>query len=90
MPGYTDTSKRVRKFILDRMLETGRAPHVGNMVRALGLSRVEVLNSLQELERGRCLLMEKGTENIRMFHPFANITTAYEIELEGQRKWHGE
>lgn len=87
---FSETTKRVRKLLLDDMIKTGRAPNVGRIMRELGLAKVEVMQSLQELEAGVCVVMEPKTENIRMVHPFANITTPYEVEVEGGRKWYAE
>ena len=87
---YSETAKRVRKLLLDEMIKSGRAPNVGGIVRELGFSKAEVMESLQELESGVCIVMEPKTENIRMVHPFANIATPYEVEVEGERKWYAE
>jgi len=87
---FSETTKRVRKFLLDSMIESGRAPNVGRILSQLRLSRDEVMQSLQELEAGVCIVMEPNTENIRMVHPFANITTPYEMEVDGERKWYAE
>ena len=87
---FSETTKRIRKFLLDEMIKSGRAPNVGRIMRELGLAKAEVMQSLQELEAGVCIVMEPKTENIRMVHPFANITTAYEVEVEGERKWYAE
>ena len=87
---FDETTKRVRKLLLDSMIESGRAPNVGIIVRELGLPKADVMTSLRRLARGGCILMEPKTENIRMIHPFANITTPFEIEIGHERKWYGE
>ena len=86
----SETAKRVRKHLLDEMIRSGRAPNVGGMMRELSLSKAEVMQSLEELQAGMCIVMEPKTENVRMVHPFANITTPYEVEVEGERKWYAE
>jgi len=87
---FNETTKRIRKLLLDDMIKSGRAPNVGRIMRELGFSKADIMQSLEELQAGMCIVMEPKTENIRMVHPFANITTAYEVELEGERKWYGE
>ena len=87
---FSETTKRVRKFLLNEMIKSGRAPNVGRIVRELGFAKAQVMQSLRELEGGMCIVMEPKTENIRMVHPFANITTPYEVEVEGERKWYAE
>lgn len=87
---FGETTKRIRKLLLDEIIKSGRAPNVGRIVRELGFSKAEITQSLQELQAGICIVMEPKTENIRMVHPFANITTAYEVEVEGEKKWYAE
>ncbi len=87
---FSETTKRTRKFLLDEMIKSGRAPNAGKTMRELGISKAEVMQSLQELEAGLCIVMEPRTANIRMVHPFANISTPYEVEIEGERKWYAE
>ena len=90
MPEFDETTKRVRKLLLDYMILSGRAPNVGRIMMELNLPKADVMESLRRLQRGACIVMEPMTENIRMVHPFANITTPYEIEIEGERKWYAE
>ena len=90
MPEFDETTKRVRKLLLDSMIESGRAPNVGKMVRELDLPKADVMTSLRRLARSGCILMEPKTENIRMVHPFANITTPFEVEIEHEKKWYAE
>jgi len=87
---FGETTKRIRKLLLDEIIKSGRAPNVGRIVGELGFSKAEITQSLQELQAGICIVMEPKTENIRMVHPFANITTAYEVEVEGEKKWYAE
>jgi len=87
---FSETTKQVRKFLLDEMIKAGRAPNAGRIMRERGLSRAEVMQPLKGLQAGACIVMEPNTENIRMVHPFANITTPYEVEVEGERKWYAE
>lgn len=86
----SETAKRLRKHLIDEMIRSGRAPNVGGMMRELRLSKAEVMQSLEELQTGVCIVMEQNTENVRMVHPFANITTPYEVEVEGEKKWYAE
>jgi hypothetical protein len=90
MPEFDETTKQVRRLLLDYMVESGRAPNVGRIMMELNLPKADVMQSLHKLVRGTCIVMEPMTENIRMVHPFANITTPYEIEIEGKRRWYAE
>jgi hypothetical protein len=88
MAEYTPTAKRVKKLLYDKLLATGRAPNVGRIGRELGITPQEVLAAIKEL--WRVAVLQPRTENILMVHPFSNITTPYEIEVDGQRKWYAE
>ena len=90
MPEFDETTKRVRKLLLDRMIESGRAPNVGSIMGELKLPKADVITSLRRLGRGGCIVMGPMTENIRMVHPFANTTTPFEVEIGGERKWYAE
>jgi hypothetical protein len=90
MMEFDETTKRVRKLLLDYMIQSGRAPNVGKMMMELNLPKADVMMSLRRLVRGGCIVIEPMTENIRMVHPFANITTPYEIEVEGEKRWYAE
>jgi len=90
MPQFDETTKQVRKLLLDHMIESGRAPNVGNIMGELNLPKADVITSLRRLVRGGCIVMEPMTENIRMVHPFANTTTPFEVEIGGERKWYAE
>ena len=88
MAEYTATAKQVKKLLIDKFLETGRAPNVGRISRELGITPQEVLDAIKEL--WRLVILQPKTENILMVHPFSNIPTPYEIEVDGERKWYAE
>ncbi len=84
----SDTARRIRKLILDSFLATGRAPNVGDIMSALGLSRPAVLEAFREIAIIDTFWVEKGTENIRILSPFANISTPYKVTIGGEQKWY--
>jgi hypothetical protein len=87
---FSETTKRVRKFVLDEMVASGRAPNVGRIMRETGFAKDEVMQSLQDLQAGGGVYLEARTDNIRIVSPFANTTTPYEVDVEGERRWYAE
>lgn len=90
MPEFSETTKNVRKYLLDTIIATGSAPNVGMIMGELNLPKSSAMDSLKELERGVAIVMEPYTENIRMVHPLANISTPYQVTVDGEKKWWGE
>ena len=79
-------------FVMSRMVETGQAPHYGELAAELGLpieQGREVLHELMETvtERGTPAWMHPDTDWVASFCPFSNIPTQYRITVDGQQKW---
>ena len=88
MVEVSDAARQVRKFILESFVNTGQAPNIGDIMEALGLSRPTVLDAFQEVAVIDTFWVEKGTENIRILSPFANISTPYKVTIDGAQKRH--
>lgn len=84
----SETAKRIRKFVLDEMVNSSKAPNIGRIMRETGFSKDEVMRSFEEPGVG--IFLQPGTTNIRVVIPFSNITTPYEVDVEGERKWYAE
>lgn len=82
-----ERTRRVRKLIVDSFVQTGRAPHVGEIGRSFSLSRQAVLEALRELPRIDTFALERGTENIRILSPFSNLPTPYRVSVDGEQRW---
>ena len=79
---------KVFQFIMNRMLETGQAPHYTEIGTELGVSPDEGLNALHELfSPGFPGWLYPNTDVITSFPPFNNLSTQYRITIEGQQKW---
>jgi hypothetical protein len=82
---------RVFQFILQRMVQTGQAPHYTEMAKELGFSMEEGRGLLRELfASGVPGWLFPGTDIITSFAPFNNLPTQYRITVNGQQKWFGQ
>ena len=81
-------ARQTRKVILDSFVATGRAPNVGDVMAALDMSRRAVLEAFREISLIDTFWVEKGTENIRILSPFADLTTPYRVTVAGEQKWY--
>jgi hypothetical protein len=82
---------RVFQFILQRMVQTGQAPHYTEMAKELGFSLEEGRGLLRELfAAGVPGWLFPGTDIITSFAPFNNLPTQYRITVDGQQKWFGQ
>ncbi|MBI5585393.1 MAG: hypothetical protein HY892_16400 [Deltaproteobacteria bacterium] len=87
----TDTSRLDQTFhiIMERMVETGQAPHYTEMAAALGVSPDEGRKAVQELFSlpGFPGWLFPNTDHIASFPPFNNLPTQYRLTVDGQQKW---
>ena len=84
----SETAKRVRKFAFDEMVNTGRVSNIARIIKETGFSKDEVMQSLDEPGLG--IFLQPGTATLRVVGLFSNITTPFEVEVEGERKWYAE
>jgi hypothetical protein len=86
----TETAVLDRAFqiILQRLVDTGHAPHYTELAAALGLSAEEGRQVLRDLmSSGIPGWLQPGTDYLAGFAPLTNIPTQYRIAVEGERKW---
>jgi hypothetical protein len=83
-------SKADRTFhiIMNRMVETGQAPHYTEIAAELGVSVEEALHEL--FAAGIPGWLFPNTDLIASFAPFNNLPTQYRITIDGQQKWFGQ
>ena len=88
-PGLLDKTYQV---IMNRMIETGVAPHYTEIAEKLGLPVEEGRNALHELMATGIpgMWLFPGTDYISTFAPFSNLPTQYRISVEGEQKWFGQ
>jgi len=78
-------------IIMQRMVETGQAPHYTELARELGISMEEGRTLLHELFSIRIPgWLFPHTDFIASFAPFNNLPTQFRITIDGQQKWFGQ
>jgi hypothetical protein len=81
-----DLDLQVRALVYDRFMSTGRAPLVAEMAGALGVTNVEVGESLAKLAAVRHLVLQPGGE-VLMANPFSAVPTAYVVQTPLRTYW---
>ena len=78
--------------IIERMRETGRAPHYTEIASALGISVEGAREALHELMALGIpgIWLSHDTDYIGSFAPFSNLPTQYRITIDGEQKWFGQ
>ncbi len=90
MPGLKMLD-RVFHFILNRMVDTGQAPHYTEVASEMGIPMEEGRGLLRELfAAGVPGWLFPETDYITSFAPFNHLPTQYRITVEGQQKWFGQ
>ena len=80
-------TKKVRKFLIEHIMRTGRGTDFRDIMESTGVNRKELGEIINTLERSGYVGMELWGENIRMISPFATISTPFKVEVKGERKW---
>jgi len=90
----TEPTRKDRTFsiIMNKLVETGRAPHYTEIAAELKVSPEEGRQALHDLFS---LPMFPGwlypnTDYIVSFPPFNNLPTQYLLNVDGQQKWFGQ
>ena len=74
--------------IMQRVINTGQAPHYTEMATELGLGVEEGRHVLHDLmETGIPCWLHPGTDYIASFAPFHILPTQYRISVDGEQKW---
>ncbi len=78
-------------LILERMLETGVAPHYTEIARDMGISPEDGRQGVHELfNSGIPGWLYPNTDFIASFAPFNNQPTQFKISIDGEQKWFGQ
>ncbi len=83
---------RTFHFIMERMIQTGTAPHHTEIACELGVSPEEGRKTLHKLfsTMGFPGWLYPKTDNIVSFAPFNNLPTHYRLTIDGEQKWFGQ
>ncbi|MBI5570102.1 MAG: hypothetical protein HY914_09165 [Desulfomonile tiedjei] len=75
-------------LIMNRMIDTGQAPHYTELAQEMGLSTEEGRELLHKLFAARIPgWLFPNTSLIASFAPFNNLPTQYRITIDGRQKW---
>ncbi len=80
------------QVILNRMIETGVAPHYTEIAEKLGASVEDGRKTLHDLVKFGIpgIWLFPDTDYIASFAPFSNLPTQYRISVDGEQKWFGQ
>ena len=82
---------RVVHSIMTRMVDTGQAPHYGQIALELDVPVEAARQVLHDLmATGHPGWLEHRTDWIVTFCPFSNVPNQYKITVDGQQKWFGQ
>ncbi len=83
---------RTFHLIMNRMVDTGQAPHYTEIASGTGVSVEEGRKALHDLltTPGVPGWLHPNTDYIASFAPFNNLPTQYRITIDGQQKWFGQ
>ena len=74
--------------IMQRIINTGQAPHYTEMAAELGLPVEDGRQLLRDLmDTGIPCWLHPGTDYLVSFAPFHNLPTQYRITVDGEQKW---
>jgi hypothetical protein len=78
--------------IMERMIETGQAPHYTELAATLDVTPAEGRKALHDLfsTRGFPGWLYPKTDLIVSFAPFNNLPTQFRLTIDGQQKWFGQ
>lgn len=80
------------QVIINRMVQTGVAPHYTEIAEELKLPVEEGRQALHALMATGIpgIWLFPDTDYISTFAPFSNLPTQYRISVEGEQKWFGQ
>ena len=84
----TERDLELRNLTYRRFVELGRAPRAAEVAEAAGLALGEVTQGWRRLDEAHALVLEPGTDEIRMANPFSAALTPHRVEAAG-RSWFG-
>ena len=81
-------SDQVFQIIMQRMVDTGQAPHYTEIAAEMQVPVEEARRALHDLFSPRYPgWLYPNTDYICSFPPFNNLPTQYRITVDGEQKW---
>jgi hypothetical protein len=79
-----DQDWQIRLAIYRFFVEHQRPPSVEEAATTLGLDAAIVRSAYHRLHRGHAILLDPGTDNVRMANPLSAVPTPYRVEINGR------
>jgi len=88
----TQTLDKAYQLIINRLVETGQAPHYSELATDLRCSTEDGRRIVHDLAgvAGSPVRLNPDTDWIATVPPFSLIPTPYRITVDGQDKWFGQ
>jgi hypothetical protein len=83
-----DRDLELRNLTYRLFVELGRAPRADEVAEAAGVTREEVTQGWRRLHDAHALVLEPGTDELRMAAPFSAVPTPHRVEAAGC-SWYG-
>jgi hypothetical protein len=77
----------LRLAVYRAFVATGQAPTYCEMARQVGLPAEDARQAYRRLHAHHALVLEPGTDTIRMANPLSAIPTPYRVDVAGCRLW---
>jgi hypothetical protein len=77
----------VRVFVYRYIVGHGRPPTVAETATGMDLPPDDVRAAYSRLHGGHALLLESGSDTIRMAWPFSGVPTPFRVMANGHRYW---
>lgn len=78
---------QVRAYIYQHFRDKAAAPSTDDIATSLGLSHEAVTVALEELADSHAIVLQAGSHDIWMAHPFSGVPTDYTATV-GDNTWH--
>jgi len=83
----TDFDLAIRLHIYQFIIDTGRAPGVGEIADRFKISVDDARESLHRLERPHQIVLDPGTDDIRMAIPLSVNPTPHRVWIDGRVRY---
>src|SRR5438309_560921 len=87
MPMLNDQDWRIRLYIYQYFVEYEHPPTHIEVARKFGVSDEEARQAYHRLHDHHTLLLDPGTDNVRMAWPLSAASTDYLVWISGRRLW---
>ena len=77
--------QRVRLYVMDRIIVSGRAPTTAETARALRVAEDDAADAYRRLAKAHALVLAPETLNVWMANPLSAVPTGFPVTVAGRR-----